>query len=267
MTDRFVVLTGASGGIGKCLAKRLIAQHYRVLGIARDASRLQAVADELGENFEPCAFDVSDRVAWQALASRLSAAGQAVDMLICGAGVLPPFAAASTVSSAAVEQTLRINFLSAVYAVEALKAPLLAAAKPMVAVIASAGGIAPLIGTSAYAASKAAMIAYFSALREEWRGRVQVTLLCPGFVKTDIFRSQRHVAGSEKLLNAIAADADRIAGRMLQAIRCGRGYKVLGVDGHLLSIGMRLCPTLTLRLCRYIIKASNLPLFADIWAD
>ena len=66
---------------------------------------------------------------------------------------------------------------------------------------------------------------------------------------------------------ANAADADRIAGRMLQAIRCGRGYKVLGIDGHLLSIGMRLCPTLTLRLCRYIIKASNLPLFADIWAD
>ena len=96
---------------------------------------------------------------------------------------------------------------------------------------------------------------------------VQVTLLCPGFVKTDIFRSQPHVAGSEKLLNAIAADADRIARGMLQAIRCGRGYKVLGVDGHLLSIGMRLCPTLTLRLCRDIIKASNLPLFADIWAD
>lgn len=267
MTDRFVVLTGASGGIGKCLARRLIAQHYRVLGIARDPSRLQAVADELGENFEPCAFDVSDRAAWQALAARLTAAGQAVDLLICGAGVLPPFAAAANVPSADVEQTLRINYLSAVYAVEALKAPLLAAKRPMVAVISSAGGIAPLAGTAAYAASKAAMTAYFAALREEWRGRVQVTVLCPGFVKTDIFRSQQHVAGSEKLLNAIAADAGRTACRMLRAIRRGCSHKVLGVDGHLLSIGMRLCPTLTLRLCYRIIKSSGMPLFADIWVD
>ena len=65
LENAFVVLTGASGGIGLCLAQQLITRyHCRVLGIARGAEKLQRAAEQLGENFTPFVGDVGRKETW-----------------------------------------------------------------------------------------------------------------------------------------------------------------------------------------------------------
>ena len=61
-----VILSGASSGIGKDLATRLVRDHCcKVIGIARTQSKLEALKQALGENFTYCAFDVGDKQKWQ----------------------------------------------------------------------------------------------------------------------------------------------------------------------------------------------------------
>ena len=264
LENAFVVLTGASGGIGLCLAQQLITRyHCRVLGIARGAEKLQRAAEQLGENFTPFVGDVGRKETWESLFAALQ--GQRVDLLIHCAGVMPPFQRADTQPSALTESVLQTNFLSGVYAIETLL-PLLSEGGGIVE-IASAAAVTHLAGTSAYAASKAASLAYFNALREESRGKRQVTVICPGFVKTDLFRDHHGLDASRRLLDLIAASPEKTAKRILRKVRQGRGFAVMGFDGHLMSLLSRLCPTAALRLCRRVMQVSHLPLFADIFAE
>ena len=58
-----IVVTGASSGIGRKISQALVASGFRVFGSVRKPSDAKAVAAELGENFVPLTFDVTDRKA------------------------------------------------------------------------------------------------------------------------------------------------------------------------------------------------------------
>lgn len=59
----------------------------------------------------------------------------------------------------------------------------------------SSAALMSLAGTSIYSASKAALKGFTEAVRNEFRGKVFVGLVCPGFTKTDIFREQKNEGG------------------------------------------------------------------------
>lgn len=264
--DSFVILTGASSGIGLCLAKELINRyHCRVLGIARSKEKLQKAAGQFGSSFEYRAFDIQNEQAWRQLQTELLHRQQPVDLLIHCAGIMPPFMAAKQYTSQQLQTVMNINFMGSVNGFQAMLPALLLAQNPAILVVASAGGLAPLAGTSAYAASKAAEKAYFQALREEWRGKIQITIACPGLVNTDLFRNHSIPESEQKLMHMIGANPDTIAKRMLKALKQGKGTVPMGADGHLLSAGMRLCPNFTLRVCRRVMQQTGLILFHDIF--
>lgn len=73
MPDGPVVVTGATGLIGKLLAAAFVEEGSRVIGVARDTARLAVVRDALGDGFEPLAIDLSVEGAPTALADRLAA--------------------------------------------------------------------------------------------------------------------------------------------------------------------------------------------------
>lgn len=88
-TQKTVIVTGASSGIGFAIAKAYLARGYNVVGNARSAERLQAAADQLGNpaNFVGVAGDIAEPATAKALFSRAIEAFGQVDVLINNAGI------------------------------------------------------------------------------------------------------------------------------------------------------------------------------------
>ena len=128
---RSVVITGTSTGIGHGAAKVLLARGFRVFGSVRkqpDADRLKS---ELGANFTPLLFDVTDEAAVNAAASDVRAAlhGEKLAGLVNNAGiaVAGPFL---ELAAADFRRQLEVNVIGPVISTKAF-APLLGAVKAL----------------------------------------------------------------------------------------------------------------------------------------
>lgn len=182
-------VTGASSGIGRGLAVRLAREGFAVALAARREDRLNTVAADIrnadgAASVHPC--DVSDpRQVRRAVADCRAALGP-VELLVANAGAAVRDSA-DALDAAEVERLFRVNFMGAVYAVEAVLPEMLDRGSGQLAAVASLAGFGGLRGRAAYGASKAAMIHFFESLRLELRCRgVAVTVASPGFVRTEM---------------------------------------------------------------------------------
>ena len=95
MNNKTVIITGASGGMGKGVAERLIKEHgCTVIGIARSEEKMKKVVEELGEyadKFSYQLFDVSVEQNWIDFVTYLRDNNIHPDVLINNAGILPKF--------------------------------------------------------------------------------------------------------------------------------------------------------------------------------
>jgi short-subunit dehydrogenase len=185
--DQVAVVTGASSGIGRALAKALAAEGCKVGLVARRREELAALAAEIEKSGGTAAFapaDVGDR--GQAVAAIREVSGRLgpVDLLVANAGVgAPTLLDQSNVAD--VEKMFRVNVLGVVYALEAVLPEMLRRGRGHVAAVSSMAAYKGLPGESAYSASKAAVNTYLEGLRIQLRDRgVAVTTICPGFVRT-----------------------------------------------------------------------------------
>src|SRR5688572_17395674 len=111
-TDRHVVITGASSGIGRATATRIAAAGGRVTLIARRSDLLEAARQELGEGAKWAAADVGDT---EQLVRALDAAvhqNGPIDGLFLNAATPGIFVALKDYDDAALEQILRVNVLA-----------------------------------------------------------------------------------------------------------------------------------------------------------
>ena len=171
LADRVVVVTGASSGIGRALARLLIDAGARVIAVARSRERLAALAAELGDALVPVPTDVTDGAA----VARLAAAAGAVDVVVNNAGIghVEPFLASDP---ARWRVTIDTNLVGALLMVRAFLPEMLAAGRGLIVNVGStsAGGWPHL---TLYAASKAALQTATNALEREHAGR-GVRFLC-----------------------------------------------------------------------------------------
>ena len=266
-----VIVTGASSGIGKLLAEKLIRDHgCKVIGIARTESKLASFKESLGQ-FSHCfsyyAFDVSDKERWKLLADELDKNGTQVDILINNAGILPKFDRFENYTLEEIDKAMQINFYSAVYSMKALMPHILKSDSAAIINVASSAALCSLAGTSVYSASKAALKSFTDAVREETRGRCYVGLICPGFTKTDIFRSQKESSSkSQKAMDMVSTSCDRMVKLIVNSIWKKKEDSVFGVDAHLMDMGNKLCGTLCSNLSSKVMKLSGLEMFKDIFA-
>jgi short-subunit dehydrogenase len=216
-----VVITGASGGLGRALAI-LYAAEGRPLGlIGRDAVRLQAVADECrarGAAVKTGQFDLSDNELTQSFMREFDAANP-IGLLIVNAGVFTGHHPGREMENAAeVLAVLRTNLEAATSTVAAVLPMLRSRRSGRIALIGSLAALQPLADAPAYSASKAGLMAYGEALRE-WLAHegVAVSLVYPGHIATD--QVARHVGALPLVLSADAA-----AQRIKRGLDRGRSF-------------------------------------------
>jgi short-subunit dehydrogenase len=187
--DNVVIVTGASAGIGEELALQLAAAGAYLSLAARDAGRLEAVADACrsrGARVLVVPTDVGDPEQCRLLVERTLEEYGRVDTLVNNAGI-GMWARFDEMTDITVFETImRVNYLGSVYPTwHAL--PRLKASRGRIVVVNSLTGRTGVPTRSGYAASKHAVAGFFDSLRIELMDSgVTITQVFPGFVATEI---------------------------------------------------------------------------------
>ncbi len=186
-TGRVVWVTGVSSGIGEHVARRLARRGATVVGTARRADRLDALASEM-PGFEPAPGDVTDRQALVDIAQGIRDRHGRIDLALLSAGTWQQMPIGEY-SADLVRRHLEVNTLGVANGIEAVLGDMLSQRHGTIAGVASLAGYRGLPGAAGYSASKAATISLLESLRLDVAGRgVRVVTINPGFVDTDMTR-------------------------------------------------------------------------------
>ncbi|WP_028219067.1 SDR family oxidoreductase [Paraburkholderia oxyphila] len=188
--SRVVLVTGACGGIGRALCKRFHEAGDTVLALDRDASGVQALADELGAaRLEALAADVSDQAAVADAVARAVAARGPVDVAVANAGGALGTTLAHT-DAASWRRDVDLNLNGTYYTVESVRASMIERGRGVLVLIGSVNGLAAL-GHPAYSAAKAGLVSYTKALAMELGPHgIRANIVCPGTVKTPAWHTR-----------------------------------------------------------------------------
>lgn len=186
---RRIWLTGASSGIGRALALKLLDQGHLVALSGRNTSALQALSKGR-DNALPLPLDVTDRPAVCNAGRHLDDLLGHLDLAILNAGTCE-YLEAGQLDVPLVERVFAVNFFGALYCAEAALPLLRKAAgkdtRPQLAATSSAAAYLALPRAEAYGASKAALSHFFESLRLDLnREGIAVSLIHPGFVQTPL---------------------------------------------------------------------------------
>ena len=212
---RTAVVTGASSGIGEATARKLAADGWRVLIVARREERLKALAREL-RDATWVAADLTDDDAPRRVAEKAESQLGRLDLLVNNAGGNRTRGEFAELGYDYVREVMDLNFDAQLRLTEALL-PLLRRSAPsaIVNVSSIAGRVArPKVG--AYHASKFALTGWSESLHlEEKRHGVHVGTVFPGFVKTEGF-PQDQLTG-KALTRWLVSTPEKVADAIVEA--------------------------------------------------
>jgi short-subunit dehydrogenase len=195
------LLTGASSGIGMALAERMAARGVAVWLAARRTDRLDEVARRIraqGGQATPVALDVGQPDVTAARVAALDAEVGGFDVVVANAGIGGTPGPAARTSWQTARDTLTVNLLGAVATLVPLIEPMLERHRRdgrrghLVGVTSLAGEIR-LPQSIDYGASKAGLSFFLESAQMDLPARgVDVTVVKPGFVKTELTANARH---------------------------------------------------------------------------
>jgi NAD(P)-dependent dehydrogenase (short-subunit alcohol dehydrogenase family) len=191
--EKFVIVTGATRGLGLGCVETLLKQGHRVLATGRDPQKIrQALPAELHEKLLVEALDVASPASLDAFATRLSVLTDKVDVLINNAGIfVDDYSAKGPLGTPleALERTLRTNLMGP-YRLCQIVFPFLKRSTEgrIVNVSSGMGQLSEMGGgTPAYRISKTALNGLTALLANELKSdKILVNSVCPGWVKTDM---------------------------------------------------------------------------------
>jgi short-subunit dehydrogenase len=246
MANQWVVVTGASSGIGSEFARELARRGHPVLAVARRRDRLEALARELaelGRLIEPLVADLATGQGLALIMNRMQELGN-IEMLINNAGV----ATSGDFQDASLDREIgeiRLNIDAVVTLTHAVLPGMVQRKRGAIINLASVVAFQPFPHFAVYAATKAFVLSFTEALAVEVKGTgVRVMALCPGSVATeiDVFA---HNAGLLGKLPSLTAK--QVVKSGLQALNDGRVVKVVGGLNRFLPFMDRLMPRWTVR--------------------
>lgn len=222
MTGRFagkwVWITGASSGIGEASARAFAREGAKVVLSARRREELERVAKSLGSTevrVEP--LDQGQLETIDAVAARVLDATGGIDVMMHNAGISQRSRAIDTKLSVD-ERIMRVNYLGPVALTKALLPSMVRRRAGHFVVVSSLVGVFGTPLRSSYSASKHALHGFFDSLRaEHHEDGLRVTIVCPGFVRTEVSRNALTGDGSPH------ATMDEAIDRGISAEECAEG--------------------------------------------
>ena len=185
-TDKIVVITGGSDGIGKALVAQFLALGAKVATCGRNENKLSLLAIEFpSSNLYTAQVDVSKQEQSEAFIKQVVDNWGRIDVLINNAGISMR-ALVSEVSVQTLQNVMDINFWGTVYCTKAAL-PSIQQNKGVIVGVSSIAGYRGLPGRSGYSASKFALNGWLEALKTElYASGTHVMWVCPGFTTSNI---------------------------------------------------------------------------------
>jgi uncharacterized protein len=250
------LITGASGGIGAEIARELARRGHNVVLVARRKPRLQALAEELSEEFgiraETIASDLAKPASRSRIQGRLTELGLDVEILVNNAGFATGGAFYASDPARELEQ-VQVLVEAVVVLTSTFLPAMVRRNQGAILNVASTAGMQPLPYAAGYSAAKAYVLTFSEAIHQEVQGHgVTVTALAPGPVETEFWNIAGWQAGGQSFERAVPSPA----------LISAKDAAAAGVEG--LEAGKRVVvPGLPMRAAmlasRYIPHAVKLP--------
>lgn len=230
MSGRALV-TGASSGIGEAFARALAARGDDLVVVARDADRLDALANEVGERHglacEVLAADLTDREALEGVAARVVDEASPVDLLVnnAGFGTSGRFA---RLPFEAERREVELNVVALHRLTHAAVTAMIPRGHGGVINVSSIGGYQPSPGFATYGGTKAFVSSFTQAIHEELLGTgVKAMVVCPGLTRTE-FQTRAGAGDVQRLPDFMWQQAEEVVAYALRDYDRGRAVSVPG---------------------------------------
>lgn len=233
--NKVVWITGASSGIGESLAYSLSKKKVRLILSARREEELQRVKENCQgdpDNIAILPLDLAKEATLKGIATEAVSAFGQIDILINNGGISQR-ALAIEADMDSIRYLMDVNFFGTIALTKEVVPGMIEQGHGHIVVMSSVMG---KIGTryrSAYAASKHALHGWFDCLRQEVQeDGIDVTLVCPGYVKTNVTKNALKADGSK--LNEMgdahkkAMSSDQFAEKLLPKISAGKQEVYIG---------------------------------------
>ncbi len=191
MTKKAVLITGASSGIGAATAKEFSRQGYFIYLLGRNREKLQETALQCRNGASIIACDLQDHIqVTKKINEVLAVKVHQIEVLVNNAGIFKRHSSVEGSDEIWLEQ-FQVNVLGALRVTRLFVPYFIQAGRGSIVNVSSTLGLKPTADTSAYSATKAAMINWTQSMAQELGGQnIRVNCVCPGIVETPIHQTQ-----------------------------------------------------------------------------
>jgi len=255
------LITGASGGIGRELAKIHALNGHNLILAARSGNRLNALKDELESAFsirvDVLAIDLSEPGSAHKLFQQVEQLGLQVDILINNAG-FGTFGLFTEADIGKTEELMRLNMEALTTSTRLFLPQMVARKSGRIMNIASTAAFQPGPLMAVYFASKAYVLRFSEAIANELKGSgVSITVYCPAATESG-FQSAAKMEDSRLVKNRNLDSAENVAADAYKAMMRGKTVAIYGWINALLARSTGLFPAaLVAKIARRMIERES----------
>lgn len=257
--NKTIWITGASSGIGKALALKLSYYKVKLILSSRNAEKLEEVKAlcHKPENIKVLPMDLTKRQEAPKWVNEALGMFGGIDLLINNAGISQRSLAADT-GIKVDEAIFSINYFGTIALTKAMLPHFIKKKDGYIVVITSVVGRVGTPLRSSYSASKHALHGFFDSLRAEvFNENIRISLICPGFVNTNISMNALTADGSEQKsmdeATAKGLSPEDFANKAVKAMKKEKQEVVIGRKLEALAVYLkRFFPLILSKLLRKV---------------
>jgi short-subunit dehydrogenase len=217
-SNKTIVITGASGGIGTALARELDRRGAHLVLADINLAGLQSTASALTSDHLVVKCDITDRAEVKKLVESAVNKFSKIDILINNAGIIRP-ALFEDCSYENIDAQMNVNFMGAVNCSKEVLSVMVPAKQGHIVTISSLAGLVPETYSSIYTASKFALRGFFLTLGIELRKHnIRVSTIFPDSVDTPMLKYEFSHGGSPLTFLGDAQSPEKIVQAVLRAV-------------------------------------------------